>query len=222
MLTVLALTQLSLVAMQQVRKPAPPSPFRPHPEGISQLINRIASSKYGLLDPLPDGKTDLQGIPLEKIWKDLPAEEPTRPQPSSGALQAPTWLWPIIEEESQIRSLDPYLVESVIHQESGFEPQAISPAGAQGLMQLMPETAVQVGVSDPFDPQQNVAGGSEYLAWQMRDFGGDLQLALAAYNAGPAAVRRWGGVPPYSETTTYVRSVMEDYRGKLQTQPGSR
>jgi len=82
---------------------------------------------------------------------------------------------------------------------------------------LMPETAQLMGVSEPFDPKQNVAGGSQYLAWQLQDFGGDLSLALAAYNAGPAAVRRWGGIPPYGETTNYVNSVLEDYHRKRQT-----
>ena len=133
--------------------------------------------------------------------------------------EAPTWLWPILEEESRARGLDPLLIESVIRQESGFQPEAVSPAGAQGLMQLMPDTAALLGVKDPFHPQQNVAGGSEYLAWQLQDFGGDVSLALAAYNAGPAAVRRWGGVPPYAETQHYVRNVLGDYRDKQQSTP---
>ena len=219
-MTALACTQLSLVCLHQVRQPMAVKMARPETDGMTRLVNRVASSRYGLLDPLPDGRPKgLKGIPLDQVWKDTP--EPVAPvEVEVEALpQAPQWLWPIISDEASQRSLDPMLVESIIRQESGFEPTAVSATGAMGLMQLMPETASALGVVDAYDPQQNVAGGSEYLAWQLRDFGGDLSLALAAYNAGPAAVRRWGGVPPYGETTHYVRSVLEDYRLKLQTAP---
>ncbi len=219
LLTMLACTQLSLVAVQHYRQPARCYVPKEAPEGVSAVVDRIANSKYGLLGPLPGAgpaTPKLDGIPLDTVLiaPEAPALENVTPPDQS---ESPAWLWPIVEEESRSRGLDPLLIESMIRQESGFRPDAVSPVGAQGLMQLMPETAQLVGVSDAFDPKQNVAGGSQYMAWQVQDFGGDLSLALAAYNAGPAAVRRWGGIPPYGETNNYVRGVLEDYHRKAQT-----
>jgi soluble lytic murein transglycosylase-like protein len=100
------------------------------------------------------------------------------------------------------------LVQSVIRHESNYNPQAVSPAGAQGLMQLMPATARELGVADPFDIQQNIDGGSRYLRKMLDCFDGNLHKALAAYNAGPGTVRRYGDVPPYPETRAYIRRVL--------------
>jgi soluble lytic murein transglycosylase len=107
--------------------------------------------------------------------------------------------------------LQPALVKAVIAAESNFDPQAVSRKGAQGLMQLMPKTAAALGVEDPLRPIENVNGGSRYLR-QMIDRYGDLERALAAYNAGPSAVDRYGGIPPYPETRDYVRKVLTYYR----------
>lgn len=109
------------------------------------------------------------------------------------------------------------IVRAVMHAESAFNPNAISRAGAQGLMQLMPATAERFGVTDAFDPAQNIRGGVRYLAWLLRRFNGDLTLAAAGYNAGEGAVDRHGGVPPYRETQTYVQRVgllADRYRGQ--------
>jgi soluble lytic murein transglycosylase-like protein len=110
--------------------------------------------------------------------------------------------------------LDPDLVMAVVSVESGFRPQAVSPKGAQGLMQLMPKTASSLGVANAFDPAQNLDGGTRHLGQLLTLYGGDLTRALAAYNAGEGAVHRHGGVPPYRETRAYVKKVLEQYRGQ--------
>jgi soluble lytic murein transglycosylase-like protein len=110
------------------------------------------------------------------------------------------------------------VVRAIIHAESAFRPHVVSPKNAQGLMQLIPATAKRFGVSDPFDPGQNIQGGVQYLAWLMKRYGSDLTRVAAAYNAGEGAVDRYGGVPPYGETQRYVQRVgqlAERYRSAL-------
>ena len=126
---------------------------------------------------------------------------------------APQALNAIVVRQSSEHGVPPGLVRAVIQQESGEDPSAISEAGAMGLMQLMPGTADAYGVSDPFDPEENVAGGAALLADLLRQYHGNLKLALAAYNAGSGAVAKYGGVPPYAETQAYVKSVTSLYRG---------
>ncbi|HHW29171.1 MAG TPA: lytic transglycosylase domain-containing protein [Syntrophomonadaceae bacterium] len=117
----------------------------------------------------------------------------------------------IIKRASEKYYVDERLISAVIKHESSFNPRAVSPCGAQGLMQLMPATARALGVTDPFDAEQNIMAGTRYLRQKIDEFDGNLQLALAAYNAGSGAVRRYGGIPPYPETQTYVRRVMKSY-----------
>lgn len=112
--------------------------------------------------------------------------------------------------------VNPSLVKAVIHAESGYNPNAVSPKGASGLMQLMPGTARSLKVSNSFDPKDNVEGGVKYLRFLLDTFRGDVSLALAAYNAGLNKVARFGGIPPYAETRTYVNRVlsyMQSYQG---------
>jgi hypothetical protein len=113
-----------------------------------------------------------------------------------------------IQDASQKYGVPASLIRGVIEQESGMNPRAVSSAGAVGLMQLMPDTARSLGVENPLDPVQNINGGSKYLAQLLGQFGGNASLALAAYNAGPGAVQKNGGIPPYTETQNYVSNVL--------------
>jgi hypothetical protein len=113
----------------------------------------------------------------------------------------------IIREVALVHRVDESLIRAIIHAESAYRPDAKSPKGAQGLMQLMPATQAELGVSDPYDPVANIEGGTRYLAQLLARFQGDVELASAAYNAGASAVQRHGGVPPYAETKEYVRRV---------------
>jgi soluble lytic murein transglycosylase-like protein len=115
-----------------------------------------------------------------------------------------------VRANARATGVDPELIEAIIANESGFDPRATSRTGARGLMQLMPETAASLGVVDPYDPAQNVRGGTRYLRTLLDRFG-DVELAVAAYNAGAGAVERYGGVPPYAETQNYVRNVLSRY-----------
>lgn len=122
--------------------------------------------------------------------------------PNAGGLQQ------MAVQAATAYGVPPGLFLALVNQESGWNPSAVSSAGAMGLTQLMPGTAQALGVTDPFNAMQNLMGGAHYLAQQLAAFGGNEELALAAYNAGPAAVARWGGVPPYPETQAYVQSIL--------------
>lgn len=120
----------------------------------------------------------------------------------------------LISQAARGTTVDPRLVKSVMLIESAFNASAVSPKGAQGLMQLMPATAAQLGVRDAFDPGQNIQGGTRHLAYLLHLFGGNLENSLAAYNAGENAVLRYGGIPPYAETRLYVRKALTAYHGR--------
>lgn len=120
----------------------------------------------------------------------------------------------IIQSAAQAHGLDPDLIRATMRQESTFKPNAKSPKGASGLMQLMPDTARTLGVKNILDPKENIYGGAKYLKQQLDKFGGDVPKALAAYNAGPGAVVKYGGVPPYKETQDYVKRITGNYKGK--------
>lgn len=130
-----------------------------------------------------------------------------------GAADRRAALWPVVEEAARLQGLDPRLVDLVIRMESGYNPRAVSPKGARGVMQLMPATASMYGVANLFDPLQNIRAGVRYLKDLFQRFNSDVSLTLAAYNAGPEAVERHGGVPPYEETRSYVRAILMAYSG---------
>jgi soluble lytic murein transglycosylase-like protein len=132
----------------------------------------------------------------------IPADIPT-----SGDAQ----LDRIIFEAGEKQGVDPRLLHAVIWQESKYKAQALSHAGAQGLMQLIPDTAKRFGCDDPNDPAKNIAAGAKYLGWLLKRFDGNVELALAGYNAGEGAVDKYDGVPPYNETQNYVKIISKRY-----------
>lgn len=158
-------------------------------------------------------------------WMDVPTEEVVSYQREE--FEAPEASPPLktdgipglVEAASDRHQVDADLINSVIKAESGFNPRARSPKGAQGLMQLMPGTASQLGVKDAYEPGVNIEGGTRYLRQLLEQYNGDAIRALAAYNAGPERVQRYQGVPPYRETRNYVRRVITDFnRKKLEQQ----
>ena len=134
--------------------------------------------------------------------------------PSAG-FAAPKHLTALIQDASRQHGVDPRLVAAVMRRESAWNDKAVSPVGACGLMQLMPDTARYLGVNNIFDARQNISGGTRYLRTLLDTFNGDLDLALAAYNAGPGAVQKYRGVPPYRETQAYVAAVRGTYEAAL-------
>jgi soluble lytic murein transglycosylase-like protein len=113
---------------------------------------------------------------------------------------------------AKVFTVDDSLIRAIIHAESAYQPEALSPRGAQGLMQIMPETQTELRIDDVFDPISNIEGGTLYLSRLLDQFGQNVELAAAAYNAGPGAVQQYGGIPPYKETREYVRRVKILYR----------
>jgi soluble lytic murein transglycosylase-like protein len=149
----------------------------------------------------------------DKTRSSAPSKGAPKPfNAKSPALNNLPLLNPHIDEASQMYGIDPKLIQAVIHVESNYDPQAVSHKGAQGLMQLMPQTARDLQVSDVFSPKENIDGGTRYLRYLLDMNNQDMSLALAAYNAGPEKVNLYRGIPPYQETRTYVQRVTQIYQ----------
>jgi hypothetical protein len=155
-----------------------------------------------------DGYVDVPTIEIDRFERDLSIS------PAGETAHSSQDMNDVISAVSSRHHLDPDLINSVIRAESGFNPKAVSPKGAQGLMQLMPQTASQLGVANAFDPSSNVEGGTRYLRELLERYNFDLIKALAAYNAGPQRVEQYHGVPPYYETQAYVARIIRDFNRK--------
>lgn len=157
--------------------------------------------------------TQLQGLLYQSALEDLRIllnGLSSSSYPGGPSLKAhPSAFDEMILAAAQRYDLEPSLLKSVVQAESNFSPTAVSHAGAKGLMQLMDATARQLGVVNSFDPEENIDGGAQFLRQLLDRYNGNEALALAAYNAGPGAVDRWGGIPPYLETQTYVPRVLD-------------
>lgn len=204
----LSLLQYFLLTGIRAEKLANPKPARVAAEAtrsFSLLVDLISESRSGLY-------TSFAFEDVEPLA--APAIDMSDGDVSTMLFASDESLQTVIDHYADYYQIDPLLVKLIIEHESAFNPLALSPSGAMGLMQLMPDTAWLLGVDDPFDPEQNIEGGVRYFAQQMDRFG-NLELALAAYNAGPGAVETWGGVPPYPETVNYVNSIVGRYLGEM-------
>ena len=143
----------------------------------------IALFPVGSVTPQVDVTTEFEAIPAKKAYEE------------------------IIQEAARTYDIDPGLIRAVMQAESAFHPYIVSRAGAEGLMQLMPELADEMGVTDSFDPRENIMGGARYLKQLLEQHNGNIALTLASYNAGPGNVKRYGGVPPFKETRKYVKTI---------------
>jgi soluble lytic murein transglycosylase-like protein len=185
------------------------------PEGIARVQARIQQIESLLQEPATPNEEF--GAALDRAANEQRQRPDERTEvPRSGDAHSvpqlvPASLAPLIEEAAGETGLPGELISAVIATESNYRPDAVSPVGALGLMQLMPGTAQALGVSEPFDPRQNILGGARYLSHQLQQFG-TVEKALAAYNAGPRAVEQYGGIPPYRETQNYVRRVLSKLR----------
>lgn len=183
------------------------------PVGINQQANTTETKQIQSFDSVLKNSAkvkfgDLLTNPTTKVKASLYTAQANS---STDKVSMKQKIQDIVSKMSKKHGVDEKLVNALIKQESGFNPNAKSKVGAMGLMQLMPSTAKGLGVTNPMDPEQNVEGGVKYLKSMLNKYNGNIILALAAYNAGPGAVDKYDGVPPYKETQNYVRSILSNY-----------
>lgn len=182
-------------------------------QSFEKVLQSTTKSNFGtlLLDPKIKqvNAQIIKQSPQESLNKAL--TEATAVQSNVQQPASKAQIMNVVSQISKKHGVDEKLVQALIKQESGFNPKAKSKAGAMGLMQLMPSTAKNMGVKDPYNTVQNVEGGVKYLKSMLNKYNGNVILALAAYNAGPAAVDKYSGVPPYKETQNYVKNILSSY-----------
>ncbi len=191
-------------------------------EAALQRASQI-NSYVNSMNPVVQSPAEATVKPFEQVLKSSNAAENSfrvsninqiqNASPTVGNKYSKSQILNIISHISKKYDIDEKLVKAVVKQESGFRHDAVSHCGAMGLMQLMPATAKGLGVTDPFDPVQNIEGGVKYLKSKLNKYNGNLILALASYNAGSGNVEKYGGVPPFKETQNYVKSILSQYLG---------
>ena len=158
---------------------------------------------------MPDGTLCFSNCPITGQWEVYYRERPSPLHPDISKKHYEN----LISDIAVSQGMNPDVIKSIVQVESGYDPRALSHKGAMGLMQLMPQTASDMGVSDPWDPAENITAGTRYFSRLMKRYQGDMKKALAAYNAGPTVVDLYGGIPPYQETKEYVNSVLAILNG---------
>lgn len=209
LLLVLAVCSLQYALLAEIRE-------RPAPDTSRLAVERESARTMSVLtDLIADSPIGLRGSynPEEVVLIEAPKVEMDGNVASSLIFANDPYLQDLIAYYADYYHVDPVLVHLIIEQESGYDLFALSPAGAMGLMQLMPDTAWLLRVDDPWNPEENIEAGVRYFASQLDRFGSP-ELALAAYNAGPGSVEKWGGIPPYPETLNYIKSIMGRYKAE--------
>jgi soluble lytic murein transglycosylase-like protein len=189
------------------------------PQQITRVVRADPRTGRLVRSVIVTRKTAENRKPLETGVAPRPVSPVTQATVASAPAPPPAGIAEAVDRISASHSLPPQLVHSVIKVESNYNPSAVSPKGAQGIMQLMPATARRFGVANVFDPVENIEGGARYLKYLLDLYGGDYRLALAAYNAGEGAVEKYGSVPPYPETRNYLIQVNRQIQKSLADSP---